>query len=247
MVLPASRAVPLAVMAFAFAFMPFAPLTASQGPSQVPCTDPRGCPDLETDPLTFAPFQETRTFSPNSCAVREGVVEPGARKLLRFTFTTPNRGPGDLVVGVPETHPEWFEEGTCHGHLHFREYADYRLWTPADFQAWNAARAAAPDKTPAQVLAETGLAPVEGHKQGFCLIDIRRYGGLPAPRYLLCQTQGISVGWADEYHWSLDGQWIDVTNVPLGTYVLEAEVNAERLFQETNYANNRAGLVVNVK
>lgn len=192
------------------------------------------------------PFIEDRNFSPQSCAVREDMVEPGARRLVRFTFTTPNRGPGDLIVGVPDLHPEWFEEGTCHGHLHFREYADYRLWAPADFAAWDAFRKANPALSAQEALAATGLAPSEGHKQGFCVIDIVRYAPLVPPKYLLCDVQGISVGWADEYHSGLDGQWIDVTDVAPGPYVLEAEVNAEQLFTETNYANNRASVAMTV-
>jgi len=41
-----------------------------------------------------------------------------------------------------------------------------------------------------------------------------------------------------------DGQWIDVTGLQAGDYVLEIEVNAERFFQETDYSNNSASIRV---
>lgn len=45
---------------------------------------------------------------------------------------------------------------------------------------------------------------------------------------------------------ALDGQWIDVTGLAPGYYVLEAEVNAERFFEESSYENNAAANVVEV-
>lgn len=223
-----------------------APLGASAQPI-LPfpaCPDIRGCPDLLTDKQTFSPRFETKTFNPNSCDVVEGMVQPGTRNLVRFTFTTPNEGPGDLIVGPPWLRPDVFVWHPCHGHYHFRQYADYRLWTPAQFAVWDALRTAEPNRTPAQVLAaHPELKPVEGAKRGFCVIDLRSYSDSPleqAPKYESCDLQGISVGWADEYHYSLSGQWIDITGLAGGAYVLEAEVNAERLFGETDYANNRA-------
>jgi hypothetical protein len=213
---------------------------------QVPCSDPRGCPDLVVDPDTMSPTVHEKEFKPNDCQVQEGTVEAGQRTILRFNFTTPNFGVGDLIVGRPEDHPEWFEAAVCHNHFHFREYADYRLWTPAQFAEYDAARNANPDLTAAQVLAANpGLQPVRGDKRGFCVIDIVPYQAAP-PKYVLCNFQGISVGWADEYDSDLDGQFIDITGIASGTYVLEAEVNAERLFEESEYANNRTAISVTI-
>jgi hypothetical protein len=55
------------------------------------------------------------------------------------------------------------------------------------------------------------------------------------------------VGWADEYYYRLDCQFIDVTGVAPGTYVLEDEVNPERLFKESNYRNNAASIQIEIK
>ena len=217
--------------------------TLEGGPSdvaRVPCSDPRGCPDLLVDASTFNASVHTKDFKPNDCQVQEGATQPGTRQVLRFTYTTPNLGDGDLIVGRPEDHLEWFEWGECHGHYHFREYADYRLWTPAQFDEYKAFREANPDMRAAEVLAANPhLQPVVGEKRGFCVIDIWPYLEKPGPpKYLLCDLQGISLGWADEYGDFLDSQFIDVTGVAPGNYVLEAEVNAERVFVETNYRNN---------
>lgn len=232
-----------AVLLLALLLAPLVGVTASAGPDEVPvvpCQDPRGCPDLVADGRRMSPFLQVRTFQEDDCNVVEGSTEAGTRRLLRFTFTTLNRGPGDLIVGVPEAHPEWFEYAPCHGHHHFKLYAEYRLWAPAAHARWEALRNATPEKTAEEVLAENpDLRYVRGHKGGFCVIDVVRYQLTP-PKYLACKLQGISVGWADEYAASLDGQYVDVTDVPHGAYVLEEEVNPHRLFVETDYANNRA-------
>lgn len=223
------------------------PQTATASIEPVPCSDPRGCPDLIADASTMEPKLQTKTFKANDCNVVEGSTQAGTRKVLRFTFSTPNVGSGDLLVGDPSQHPEWFEWGACHGHYHFKLYAEYRLWTPAQFQRWDALRVANPDKTADQVLAENPtLSYTVGKKQGFCVIDIYAYDVVAAPKYLTCLYQGISTGWADEYASGLDGQFVDVTNVASGTYVLEEEVNAHRLYVEEDYNNNRAWVTVTI-
>jgi hypothetical protein len=162
---------------------------------------------------------EDRNFGSNHCAVFEGCVSgTGRRRLLKFSTTTPNLGPGDLFLGNPLASPEMiFSE--CHQHYHFEDYADYRL------------------------LDMEGELVARGHKQAFCLIDLWRppdLGGNPEPRFPSCGFQGISAGWADIYHRDLDCQWIDITGVPEGRYILEVHVNPARALEEGNYDNNVA-------
>lgn len=203
------------------------------------------CPDLVTDGSRFAPFKQTRTFSSTDCDVVEGHTQAGTRQLLRFRFTTPNFGLADLIVGAPNGNPN-FEFSPCHGHYHFKQYADYRLWTPSQHAIYEALRQENPG-VQAHVIFEDHpeLQPIRGDKRGFCVIDLIRYNNTSA-KYLTCNFQGISVGWADEYAASLSGQYIDITGVPSGTYVLEAEVNSEHLYQESNYDNNRAWRTVTI-
>lgn len=228
-----------------FAFV--APSTASTTSNQVPCSDPRGCPDLISDQSTMQPKLHTKTFKPNDCNVVEGSTKAGTRSVIRFTFTTPNVGAGDLIVGDPSQHPEWFEWGACHGHYHFKLYAEYRLWTPSEYAQWDAYRTANPGISADDALVNTGLTYVKAQKQGFCVIDVWPYMPSPGvPKYVVCDFQGISVGWSDEYSTSLDGQFVDVTGLPHGTYVLEEEVNAHQLYKEISYSNNRAAATVTI-
>lgn len=220
--------------------------TAADHPDQLPCVVPVVlCPDLTTDGDRFDPVLETRAFSPTSCEVVEGHTQPGTRELLRFTFTTPNLGLADLVVGRPDS--TYFEYGACHGHWHMKQYADYRLWTPAEHAAYEALRVANPGVQAHVILdAHPELQPIRADKRGFCVADLIQYHDAMPPKWLTCNLQGISVGWADEYDRRLPGQWVDVTGVPSGTYVLEAEVNSEHFYEEASYDNNRAFRTVTI-
>ena len=222
---------------------------------QVPCSDPRGCPDLVVDSAwLLLGVQRTESFPPTHCDVQDGFIQPGERQVLRFSYNTPNVGDGALRIGAPRDHPEWFVWAPCHNHYHFREYADYRLWTPEGYVEWELLRQAEPEATAAEVLAaHPGLLAhfVAGQKMGFCVIDLLpalptalRAAVPPDPRtYTSCaNNQGLGRGWADMYVYTVSGQYIDVTDVPSGAYVLEVEVNAERLYRESDYANNRAAL-----
>jgi len=59
------------------------------------------------------------------------------------------------------------------------------------------------------------------------------------------------VCWADIYEaglfGSIDGQWIDVTGLADGDYVLENESNANRLITEADYSNNSSAIRIRIK
>ncbi len=185
-------------------------------------------PDIFVDEEALIDSYEVQeaAFSADSCAMLEGCVEaPGNRRLLRFSTTTPNDGNADLVMGKPRDRPELFSFSDCHGHFHFDQYADYRL------------------------LADDGTVMATGHKQAFCLIDLDRRDPDAGPNQFFCSSdgsrpQGISKGWADTYGKHLDCQWIDITGVPEGNYVLEVHVNPQHIFSELDLMNNVARVPV---
>jgi hypothetical protein len=171
--------------------------------------------DLQVDrrPLEATLQFSEEDFPADDCAVVEGAVPaPGRRRLLRFDTIVVNRGSHDLVVGDP-AHPEApfaasdFEFSPCHGHYHFLGFASYELRDGADRLV--------------------GF----GHKQSFCMTDSRRYAGT-RPAKFDCHFQGITAGWADRYGADLDGQWVDVTDVPAGEYSLVVTVNPDHLLPE---------------
>jgi hypothetical protein len=183
-------------------------------------------PDLtvsRADALTSLRI-ERETFPEDSCAIEEGcIARAGERRLLRFSTTTPNIGDMDFVLGDP-TRAGHFEYAPCHGHYHFAGYARYEL------------------------VEGSGAVVAEGHKQAFCMLDsvaVGLPGAATTPRYH-CGFQGLQRGWADTYGASLDCQWVDVTDVADGEYLLRISVNPDRILPESNYDNNVVEVAVTV-
>jgi len=171
-------------------------------------------PDLIIWGPAVSPRIQTVTFSASSCAVVEGMVQSGTRRLLRFSTETRNQGTADIYLGDPATNPQ-FVYAPCHGHYHFNNYANYRL------------------------LDSNGQQVATGLKIGFCLLDSVRWSPYaPSGAKYTCSNQGIQTGWGDVYDSTLDGQWIDITGVADGNYTLELEVNPARRLTESNYDNN---------
>jgi hypothetical protein len=222
-----------------------------------PCALPNGgsLPDLVVDAATLAQYLSVsdEKFAASSCAVQEGfVTSPGWHALLRFTSSTPNIGLGALVIGDPATCGNLYTFSSCHGHLHFKEYADYRLWTTGGYDTWAAIRdLSSPTNTGsnAAYLAEAakGKQLLDGRKMGFCMIDSVRYASTASatPTFTSCTlNQGLSVGWSDRYDARLDGQYVQLDNLKEGLYVLEVHVNPEHLLPESNYTNNSSAVRV---
>lgn len=158
------------------------------------------------------------TFSKNDCAVVEGCAGIGDRKLLRFDFLCWNAGNADVRLGDPRRNPQWFEFSSCptHRHYHLKNFNGYKIFDCSGRER-------------------------RGRKQAFCLEDSRHLSphGRTKPTYT-CDNQGISAGWADLYGANLDCQWIDVTGLPDGDYVVEARTNESGLLREDSYGDNLA-------
>jgi hypothetical protein len=205
--------------------------TGPQSCGFTPCAPGQPCPDLtaDYDLLIGTLVQDTRTFAPTDCAMIEGcILTPGTRKLLRFDTATENIGNADLTIGDP-TQNACFVFSACHLHYHFKGVAQYTL-----YQADGVTVAAV------------------GHKQGFCLEDIDPIPSLnpppanPAIPYD-CNNQGLHVGFEDDYPNGVDCQWVDVTDVPPGPYILSVVVNALHYLPESNYANNEVRAQVTIR
>lgn len=85
----------------------------------------------------------------------------------------------------------------------------------------------------------------QSFKTTFCLIDwikIEANSKTPERTFWACDRtapfQGVSVGWIDQYHHSLEGQEVDLTGAPVGVYYLTVHVNDDRVFVESNYTDN---------
>lgn len=155
----------------------------------------------------------------DACYINEGCLSGyGNRQIIRFTTQISNIGTQDFYVGATPDEPnELWEYDGCHRHMHYEGYAEYSLLDS--------------DGNPTPV----------GFKNGFCLADISCDEGI-FPKYT-CTNQGISAHCTDIYSADLACQWIDVTDIPDGTYKFEMKVNAlERPDilgrHESNYDNN---------
>ena len=206
-----------ALLVIAIAMLVLVPSATSQRTSvsrNFPVYDNGGKPDLVVDPQRFVSQMEIvdRFFSEGSCAIEENAVgATGYRRILRFDTVVMNSGDGDLVLGdrSDPNNPfaEFFEFAPCHGHFHIRDFSAYELLSL--------------DRT----------VVVAGHKQGFCMEDSLKYDGGKSKGFN-CSFQGITSGWGDWYFKQLTGQWIDITGVPEGDYIVRVSINLVNTFDE---------------
>lgn len=210
-------------------FVPaFAAAQRSSTGNDFPVYDNGGKPDLTVDMRRFESQMEIvdRYFDPvdDRCVFEEYAVGgSGWRRLLRFDTVVINAGDGDLILGDradPENpYADYFYFAGCHGHYHIRDFSIYELLTL------------------------DGAFVVAGEKQGFCFEDSFKYGSNQSAGYN-CDYQGITSGWGDWYYKQLPGQWIDITGVPEGDYLVRITLNSAQIFDE---GQNRYPDVVEVQ
>ena len=223
-----------AILVITIALLVLVPSATSQRTSvsrNFPVYDNGGKPDLVVDPQRFVSQMEIvdRLFDPvrDSCAFEEGAIGgAGYRRLLRFDTVVMNSGDADLVVGdrSDPNNPfaEFFEFAPCHGHFHIRDFSIYELLNL--------------DRT----------VVVASHKQGFCMEDSLKYDGGKSKGFN-CSFQGITSGWGDWYFKQLTGQWIDITGIPEGDYIVRVRINLVNTFDEgSNRYTNAVETLIHV-
>lgn len=159
-------------------------------------------PDLIVDQnrlMTSLNLSST-TVGQGNCYIAEGCLTGfGTREILRFDTRIENIGQLDYYIGTPAANPDQFETQNCHGHVHYKGYAEYLLYDA------------------------NGQQLAVGFKNGFCVMDIDCNGG--GTGQYGCGNMGISAGCADVYGSGTSCNWIDITGVPEGTYTLVVRTN----------------------
>lgn len=182
--------------------------------------------------------------------LRDASIEGSSRKLLRFSNSVPNIGVGPLeMYGIVQPDGTtfgyqrvWNDNGTYSDYLAgtfvFEGHADHNHWHFADFADYNLR----------SVTAGGGVGAIvaTSQKVTFCLEDVVRYDPAAGSSDYTCSNQGISVGWADVYARTLEGQSIDITSVPNGQYWLESVVDPSNRLREMDDANNAARLRIEI-
>lgn len=176
------------------------------------------------------------------------------RRLLRFTTIMANKGPGHFEVrghrsstsvetmridqvifdsaggsrrvktGAVGTYA-----GDGHDHWHVQKIMTYELY-----------------------LVDNPATVRGGAKTGFCFLDttawrldLRYARQYPYYQESWCGTRqtlrtrvGISVGWGDRYPWDFAYQWIDITDLPAGRYIVRSTVDIADWYRESDDYDN---------
>ncbi|KAL4609659.1 protein-lysine 6-oxidase-like [Arapaima gigas] len=184
-----------------------------------------GLPDLVPDPYYIqastyvqrVPMYNLRCAAEENClassAYRYEVRDYDTRMLLRFPQRVKNQGTSDFLPSRPRYSWEWH---SCHQHYHsMDEFSHYDLLD-----------------------ANTQSRVAEGHKASFCLEDTSCDYGYYRRFACTSHTQGLSPGCYDTYNADIDCQWIDITDVKPGNYILKVSVNPNYQVPESDYTNN---------
>ncbi|XP_070774841.1 protein-lysine 6-oxidase-like [Enoplosus armatus] len=184
-----------------------------------------GLPDLVPDPYAIqagAYIQRMQMYALR-CAAEENCLARSAygptvrdidfRVLLRFPQKVKNQGTTDFLPVKPRYQWDWH---SCHQHYHSMDaFSNYDLLDVV-----------------------TGRKVAEGHKASFCLEDTGCDSGFRRRYACTSHTQGLSPGCHDIYAANIDCQWIDITDVPPGNYILKVTVNPNFHVLESDFTNN---------
>lgn len=197
-------------------------------------------------PTTTTPPAETLPDLQTVVPRHLNLVNQQQRDELRFANGIANAGPGALALRpehVGDITNGWQEFRTADGTVVAEKLASQYEFHPAH-NHWHLG-----DVALFEVRKGSPTGPIVGgnsQKVTFCLIDWYKLDdNSPTKEKVFwdCEQgyQGISPGWVDQYHHSLEGQTLNLTGVPNGNdYYLVSTANHARKFTESNYTNNTA-------
>lgn len=205
------------------------PLASISGPCYYyPSTLCPPGPDLVVVQSAFENSLQRATVTSSNCMVAEQCLTGhGTRTVIRFDTDIRNIGQTDYFIGNPANNPSQFNTNNCHNHAHYEGYAEYVLYP----------------------MPTNGTRIPIGFKNGFCVMDLSCPAGFTS-KYG-CGNMGVTAGCGDIYGRNLDCQWIDITDVADGQYLLAIKVNWDQSpdalgRHETNYQNNWAQVCLNI-
>ncbi len=203
-------------------------------------------------------YPDLKTLKPADLRFATATINGSTHQVLRFSNTAWNAGQGRLELrastvsttsgnktrvyqriydsagGYTRKYVGDFVYHSSHNHFHFQDFAQYQLWTRADYDRW--------------LSGGQGQAKRKGAKTTFCLMDtyrVRALTGSPSSAYYTTcgkTLQGISVGWGDKYGYHLPGQWIDLgtSRLPDGDYVLRSVADPKNKLYESPNKNDKS-------
>jgi lysyl oxidase len=199
-------------------------------------------PDLEqSPPRALEVYQEGDTWR---LAFLSAVENDGRGPMLLVGTRPDQSAPSMTVEQLVRRSDGTVSTSPVDGEIRFVQSETHRHWHFLDFERYD-------------VRTTDGDAVGRDQKTGFCLGD--RYNasrseeiqgeheqpvwtqecGRGQPERLVIR-EGISPGYGDDYVPRLEGQWIDITDLPAGRYVLRHRVNVDRVLRESDYGNNSA-------
>lgn len=184
-----------------------------------------------------------------------GYDETSGLDVLGFAADTWNRGPAPLVVdgfldpadsSVMNATQQFFADGLATGSapigtLEYHRGGGHDHWHFLDFERY-------------ELVSDDGTVVQRSAKESWCLaptdaIDLTRPGAEPRPdntnlstacgdRSSLWVREALPAGWGDTYTPFVSGQWIDVTDLPNGAYVIRITANPEGNLYEGDTTND---------